>query len=35
LIVFRHRSNLVRLQKGRERRLGARETAREAVPADD
>ncbi|PWT83822.1 MAG: acyl-phosphate glycerol 3-phosphate acyltransferase [Blastocatellia bacterium] len=27
LIVFRHRSNLTRLQMGRERRLGTRETA--------
>jgi glycerol-3-phosphate acyltransferase PlsY len=35
LIVFRHRSNLVRLQTGRERRLGARETVRGAVSADD
>jgi glycerol-3-phosphate acyltransferase PlsY len=35
LIVFRHRSNLVRLQTGRERRLGARERVGAAAPADD
>lgn len=32
LIVFRHRTNLARLQRGRERRFGARELAGDAAP---
>lgn len=32
LIVFRHRSNLARVRRGKEHRLGARETARPVSP---
>ena len=35
LIVFRHRSNLIRLLAGRERRLGARDGVAGSEPLDD